>query len=252
MVPGQTECPWATRDGWGVATLFAPHPGVLCDLGGAAPLWRPGWVCRDPEVWGCRPGALLPAPSPPDRGLSVLGPRGLAGASRSGSPRGPHSHSCPSQLRTTAAGPRLCRGVNGALAGRGPTSARRGPERSDRQCAGLVASQASASRLASNTTLLTQPLRVARGPRAWSASPTTGHSLLPLCSQACRRTGGRMCERAAPGQAEARGRVGAACSRGGGREPVQRALEAVRCPRLLGEAESPGWARAPGRYQSQF
>ena len=61
-----------------------------------------------------------------------------------------------------------------------------------------------------------------------------------------------MCERAAPGQAEARGRVGAACSRGGGREPVQRALEAVRCPRLLGEAESPGWARAPGRYQSQF
>ena len=140
MVPGQTECPWATRDGWGVATLFAPHPGVLCDLGGAAPLWRPGWVCRDPEVWGCRPGALLPAPSPPDRGLSVLGPRGLAGASRSGSPRGPHSHSCPSQLRTTAAGPRLCRGVNGALAGRGPTSARRGPERSDRQCAGLVAS----------------------------------------------------------------------------------------------------------------
>lgn len=127
------------------------------------------------------------------------------------------------------------------MAGRGLISAHRGPERSDRQCAGWLGAQASASRLASNTTLLTQPLRVAPGAQSLISKSYHRLQLLPLCSQACRHTGACTCERVAPGQAEARGRVGAqrrvAGSRAGGREPVQKALEAMRCPRLLGESE---------------
>lgn len=127
------------------------------------------------------------------------------------------------------------------MAGRGLISAHRGPERSDRQRAGWLGAQASASRLASSTTLLTQSLRVAPGPQSLISKSYHQLPLLPLCSRACRHTGVCTCERVAPGQAEARGRVGAqwrvAGSRGGGREPVQKALEAMRCPRLLGEPE---------------
>lgn len=120
-VPGQTACPKAMRTvggcwagalclGWRVTAgsiYFAWLAWcAVCGLRVATPLWvqlpvwRPGWVCGDPEG----AGSVGQDPSSPTPACLVLGPRGFAGASGSGLWRSP----APAlQFCTAARGPRL-------------------------------------------------------------------------------------------------------------------------------------------------
>lgn len=221
----RSQPPGADWPGWEQAGEFLARPGaggrrwVANGAGaevppGTAPIASPAWGARRP--WSSHPSQQAGLGVRRLRGIGAVGPEplphpacpagaqcrpcGFSGASRSGL-GSPHSLSHPLQLWPAAVGPSLRRGVNGALAGRGPAQ----PTEARRGAASMWAGRASLSLVGWQ---LGPPDRAVDGPGARGLVRKPPKDSVQPQPTPCTWTGRHTRELMAPGQRQAWAREG--------------------------------------------